>query len=363
MMKKMVLMVSFLISPIVFADYGLNMTEGVSSISRDIYDLHMLIFWICVVIGVIVFGIMFYSIINHRKSKGVKAANFHESTLVELLWTGVPILILILMAIPATKTLIDLESTDESEMTVKITGYQWKWQYEYPEEKISFFSNLAQKSRDNIYTGNLHKNYLLDVDKPMVLPVGKKIRFLMTSNDVIHSWWVPEFGVKQDAIPGFINDSWVNIDKPGIYRGQCAELCGKDHGFMPIVVEAKSQADYAKWVEQQKQLANAEKAGANKTWGKADLMKKGETVYNTSCASCHQKNGAGIPPVFPAMKGSKIANGSASDHIKIVLYGKGAMPPFKGLSDTDLAAVMTYERNGFGNNGSIIQPSTVKSAR
>ncbi len=351
----------------VFAEYGLNMTQGVTSLSHDIYDLHMMIFWICVVIGVIVFGAMFYSIFNHRKSKGAKAAHFHESTMVELIWTGVPILVLILMAIPATRVLIDLENTEKAQMTVKITGHQWKWQYDYPKEKISFISNMAQSSKDAMRGSDADReavdNYLLEVDNRLVLPVDTRIRFLITSNDVIHSWWVRDFGVKQDANPGFINDAWAKIDKIGIYRGQCAELCGKDHGFMPIVVEVVSQADFKKWVISKQKAKVIAALSANKMWSKADLMAKGKTVYNTNCASCHKKDGSGIPPVFPAMIGSVVANGSAKTHIHRVVHGKGAMPAFKMLGDSDLAAVITYERNAFGNKGSIVQPADIKSAR
>ncbi|WP_348676104.1 cytochrome c oxidase subunit II [uncultured Candidatus Thioglobus sp.] len=364
-MKRLTALLSALLgSTSAFSAWEVNLREGVTSISNDIYDLHMLIFWICVVIAVGVFGVMIYSIYAHRKSKGAVAANFHESTTVELVWTIVPIIILVLMAIPATKVLIDLEDTSKADMTIKITGHQWKWQYDYPKEGISFISNLKQTSKDAINSdGDKPENYLLEVDKNLVLPVGTSIRFLITSNDVIHNWWVPDFGVKQDANPGFINDAWAQIDEIGTYRGQCAELCGKDHGFMPIVVEVVSKADYAKWVSKQQAAAAAAAESATKTWSKSDLMAQGESVYNTNCASCHKKDGSGMPPIFPAMKGSPVANGIASDHMKIVLHGKGGMPTFKMLGDADLAAVITYERNAFGNTGSVVQPSDVKSAR
>ncbi len=377
-MKRLVALFGVLValaSTSAFAEYGLNMTKGVTSISRDIYDLHMMVFWVCVVIAVIVFGVMFYSVYAHRKSKGHKAATFHESTKAEFLWTGIPVIVLIAMAIPATKTLIDLENTDSAEMTVKITGHQWKWQYDYPEEGISFISNMSTSSRDasRDFDGGSKEarqalddkgeDYLLDVDKRMVLPVDTSVRFLITANDVIHNWWVPEFGVKQDANPGFINDAWAKIDKIGTYRGQCAELCGKDHGFMPIVVDVVSKEDYAKWVikEQNAKLAIAE--SATKTWSEDELMAKGEIVYNTNCAACHQKSGLGLPPVFPAIKGSSIANGPAANHISLVLHGKAAMPGFKVLNDVDLAAVLTYQRKAYENTGSVVQPSDVKSAR
>ena len=369
-MKRLTTLLSALVAMMstnVFAEYGLNMTEGVTSISHDIYDLHMMVFWVCVAIAVIVFGVMAYSIFAHRQSKGAVAANFHESTKAELVWTIVPIIILVGMAIPASQVLIDLEDTTKAEMNVKITGHQWKWQYDYPEEGISFISNLAQSHKEVVTGTDADResvgNYLLEVDKHLVLPVDTSIRFLITSNDVIHNWWVPAFGVKQDANPGFINDAWAKIDKIGIYRGQCAELCGKDHGFMPIVVDVKSKADYAKWVSEQQAAAAAAVASATKTWSKDELMVQGESVYNTNCAGCHKKDGSGMPPIFPAMKGSPIANGAAADHMNIVLNGKGAMPLFKMLGDADLAAVITYERNAFGNTGSVVQPSDVKSAR
>ena len=364
-MKRLIVLLSALFgSSSAFAEWGFNLIPGVTSISNDIYDLHMIIFWVCVAIAVVVFGVMIYSIYAHRQSKGAVAANFHDNVKVELVWTIIPIIILVLMAIPASRVLIDLEDTSKAEMTVKVTGHQWKWQYDYPEENISFISNLAQSSKDNIKgSNNKPENYLLEVDKQLVLPVDTAIRFLVTSSDVIHSWWVPAFGVKQDANPGFINDAWAKIDKIGTYRGQCAELCGKDHGFMPIVVDVVSKANYAKWVAKQQSAAAEVSASATKSWSKDELMAKGEAVYNTSCASCHQKNGLGLG-IFPAIKDSAIANGAAKEHINIVLHGKVAMPAFKTiLNDVDLAAVISYERNAFGNTGSVVQPSDVKSAR
>lgn len=353
-----------------YAEYGLNLTEGVTSVSRDIYSLHMTIFWVCVGIAILVFGVMIWSMIFHRKSKGAVASNFHESTAVELMWTLIPLAILIAIAFPATRVLIDLENTDKADMTVKITGYQWKWQYEYMDNGVSFFSNLAKSSadakRDDASRAKL-ANYLLEVDKPLVLPINKKIRFLMTSNDVIHSWWVRDLGVKQDANPGFINDAWATIDKPGTYRGQCAELCGKDHAFMPIVVEAKSESDYKAWVAEQIEAQKAAAAAGDREWTKDELMVQGQKVYSKICASCHGVTGQGIPGVFPAMTGSPIATGDIKAHIDIVMNGKAgtAMQAFKAqLSDSDLAAIVTYERNALGNNtGDMVQPSTIKSAR
>jgi cytochrome c oxidase subunit 2 len=356
-----------MVSANAFAEYGFNMTQGVTSVGRDIYGLHMMVFWICVAIAVIVFGVMIYSLIVHRKSQGVVAANFHESTKAELLWTGIPIIILVLMAIPASSVLIDLEDTSKAQMTIKVTGHQWKWQYDYPKEGISFISNLKQDSKDVIYSGNRHENYLLEVDNNLVLPVDTPIRFLITSNDVIHSWWVPDFGVKQDANPGFINDAWAQIDEIGIYRGQCVELCGKDHGFMPIVVDVVSKADYAKWVLKQQAAKVATLAKSSKTWGEEELISLGQKVYNTSCSSCHGITGKGIPGVFPALKGSPIATGDIKKHISIVLHGKvgTAMAGYKNiLGDADIAAVITFERTAFGNQmGDLIQPAQIKAAR
>ena len=231
------------------AAWDLNLPVGVTPISRDVYDLHMLILWICVIIGIVVFGAMFISIVLHRKAAGHKAAHFHHSTLAEILWTVVPFVILVACAIPATNTLIDMEDTSEAEITIKVTGYQWLWKYEYIEDGVSFYSSLAPSSRNAIYGDPWAvDNYLLEVDKPLVLPVGKKVRFLLTADDVIHAWWVPALGMKKDAIPGFVNEIWAVIEEPGTYRGQCAELCGKDHGFMPIVVEAVSEDKYKQWV-------------------------------------------------------------------------------------------------------------------
>ncbi|MCL4114710.1 UNVERIFIED_CONTAM: hypothetical protein GTU68_053589 [Idotea baltica] len=331
----------------------------------------MKIFWVCVVIALIVFGAMIWSMIFHRKSKGAVASNFHESTKIELAWTIIPLIILIIMAVPATRVMVDLEKTDEADMTVKITGYQWKWQYEYLENDVSFFSVLSEKNKKEMADPEARANaehYLLEVDRPLVLPVGKKIRFLMTSNDVIHSWWVRDFGVKQDANPGYINDAWATIEKPGTYRGQCTELCGKDHGFMPVVVIAKPQAEYDAWVVEQEaaQKAAAEAASGTKT--KDELMAQGQKVYSATCAACHGATGAGVPGVFPAITGSPIATDpDTTAHVDIVLNGKAgtAMQAFgKQLNDGDIASVLTYQRNALGNNsGEIIQPSDIKAAR
>ncbi len=363
---------SLLISGGVSAEYKLNMTPGATSLSHEIYGLHMTILWVCVVIGVVVFGAMFYSVFKHRKSKGAVAANFHESTFAEFAWTIVPILILVSMAIPATKTLLAMDDLSDSDMTIKVTGIQWKWKYDYLDEGISFISSLAPehnkaRQRNSGIDVTKIENYLLEVDNPLVVPTGKKIRFLTTANDVIHSWWVPALGGKKDAIPGFINEMWARIDEPGTYRGQCAELCGKDHGFMPIVVVAKNEADYRDWVAMKKQEQADTLASADRAWSKDELLKKGQQVYATTCAACHQVNGMGLPGAFPALAGSAIVKGPVEGHIGRVMNGKQgtAMAAFAGLlSDVDLAAVITYERNAFGNDtGDVVQPSTIKAAR
>ena len=360
--------IALLATPAVFAEYALNMTESVTPIGRELYSLHMLVFWICVVIGVLVFGVMGYSIMHHRKSKGAVAENFHENTTVEVVWTVIPLLILIGIAIPATGTLLDLEDAKtDADITLQVTGIQWKWKYTYVDEDVSFISSLAQSSRDVVSDPTGNENYLLEVDNPIVLPVNKKIRFLFHADDVIHAWWVPELAVKQDAIPGFINDSWAIIEEEGTYRGQCAELCGKDHGFMPIVVEAVSEAEYDKWLSAKKSEAAAAAAAGEQDWTLEDLVARGESVYQAQCAACHGPTGAGIPGAFPAMTGSPIVLGDPAAHIDIVMNGKAgtAMAAYKGqLNDVDLAAVITFERNALGNSvGDLVQPSAIKNAR
>ncbi|ANX03229.1 cytochrome c oxidase subunit II [Immundisolibacter cernigliae] len=350
------------------AEYGMNLVRGATDLSHRVFDLHMISLWVCVAIGVVVFGAMFYSLFAFRKSRGAVAANFHENTTVEVVWTIIPFIILIAMAIPATKTLIALEDTSDSGLTIKVTGYQWRWQYEYLGEDVSFFSNLAQSSRDAMNGDPAGvEHYLLDVDNPVVVPVNTKVRFVITSNDVIHSWWVPALGWKQDAVPGFINDGWTSIPQPGVYRGQCAELCGKDHGFMPVVIEAKTQADYETWLTAKKAEVEAAKSGADRDWTMDELMERGKTVYGTYCVACHQANGQGIPPAFPALAGGVITTGPVEGHIDRVLHGKAgtAMQAFAlQLNDVDLAAVITYERNAFGNDkGDLVQPKQIKALR
>ena len=350
------------------ADYTLNLMKGVTRVSNDLYDLHMLILWICVFIGIGVFGTMFYSIYHHRKSKGHKAEQFHENTTVEIIWTIIPTMILIGMAIPATKAMMELDDVQDSEMSIKVTGHQWKWEYEYLDNGIHFFSSLDEASNKVRQVGSgidprSVPNYLLNVDKPLVIPTKKKIRFVFTAADVIHSWWVPDLGWKKDTIPGFINESWTSVDEPGTYRGQCTELCGKDHGFMPIVVIAMNEPEYNVWVEQQKAAVAAEAGSASKQWSNEELIAKGKTVYETSCASCHMPDGAGLPGTFPALKASPTVTGNINDQVKLVLNGKGMMPAFgKMLSAVDFAAVITYTRNGLGNSvGDSIQPSAIQA--
>jgi cytochrome c oxidase subunit 2 len=345
------------------ADWEVNMSPGVTDISQSIYGLHMIIFYICVVIGVVVFAVMFWSIFAHRKSKGAKAANFHESTSVEIAWTVIPLLILVGMAIPATGTLVEMYDTTEADLDIKITGYQWRWQYEYMDEGFSFFSNTTT-SQDAIQNRVPKSDtYLLEVDNTVKIPVGKKVRFLITANDVIHSWWVPSLGVKKDAIPGYINETWARVEKPGIYRGQCTELCGRLHAFMPVVVEALPQEEYQAWVTAQRDAAAAERELTSKEWTMAELMERGENVYNTNCASCHQADGSGVPPAFPALAGSEVALGDISTHIDIVVNGVSgsAMQAFgEQLSEVDIAAVVTYERNAWGNDvGDMATPQDI----
>lgn len=350
------------------ADMPLNMTQGVTEISSKVYHLHMVILYICCAIGVIVFGIMIYSMIHHRKSKGAVAANFHESTKVEIAWTVVPFIILIIMAIPATKTLIAMEDPSDADLTIKVTGSQWKWHYSYFDHDIDFFSILSTPREQIEGKEAKGEHYLLEVDKPLILPINRKVRFLMTSDDVIHSWWVPAFAVKKDANPGFINEAWTKIDKAGTYRGQCAELCGKDHGFMPIVVEAVSEADFETWLASQQQLtedkAQQAQAALNQTLSQPELMTLGEQVYLARCAACHQPNGMGLPGVFPGLVKSPITVGKVGAHIDIVVNGKPgtAMQAFANqLTATEIAAVVTYERNAWGNDtGDTVQAADIE---
>ena len=370
-LQKTILSLGFF-PTVLLADWDLNLRKGVTPISQEIYDLHMLSLWIVTIIGVIVFSVMFWSIFHHRKSKGVKPAKFSHSTTVEIIWTVIPLVIIVSLAVPATKLLIKMEDTSDTEITVKATGYQWKWKYDYLDDDLTIFSALAEKSteisqRDSGMNPMDEKNYLLDVDNPIVLPTNTKIRILTTANDVIHAWWVPDLGWKRDAIPGFINDNWAIIEKPGTYRGNCAEICGKGHGYMPIVVNAVPMDEYKDWVAEKKAEQDAKNNQSDMVLTMQELMTKGETVYKAQCLVCHQANGEGLTGAFPAIAGSSLAIESDNrlKHIHQIIYGKGIMPAFgEQLGDVDIAAIVTFTRNAYGNNtGDIIQPKEVAEAR
>jgi cytochrome c oxidase subunit 2 len=356
-----------------WAEYKLNLQTPQTLLGEKIYNLHTIITIICFIIFVGVFGFMFYSVFKHRKSVGHKAAQFHENTAVEVAWTLIPFVILIALAVPATGTLIAMRDTSEPDITIKATGYQWKWGYDYLKgegEGISFYSTLstprAQIDGTDTAGRNANPHYLLETDNHVVVPVGKKIRILTTAADVIHAWYVPALAVKQDAIPGFIRDTWFKAEKAGIYRGQCAELCGKDHGFMPIVVEVMEPAQYTAWVGAQQKKVAAAKVDPNKTWTTEDLKAHGDKIYAQNCVACHQATGMGVPGAFPALSGSKVAVGPKPDQIKLMLNGKQgtAMASFKHLSDVDLAGVITYTRNSWSNKtGDAVTPAEIKAAR
>ena len=344
---------------------ALNMTRGATDISNEVFELHMLIFWICVAIGVVVFGVMFYSMYAHTKKKNPVAASFHENHKVEIAWTIIPFLILIAMAIPASKTLVKIYDDEAGDLNIQVTGYQWKWQYNYLEDDVSFFSNL---STDMDEINNLvpkGENYLQEVDEMVVIPVGKKVRFLITANDVIHSWWMPAFAIKQDAIPGFVNTAWTKVDKPGIYRGKCTELCGKNHGFMPIVVKVVEQSEYDEWVSGKREAAMKMAELTTKDWTAEELVARGESVYAVNCVACHQTNGQGISGIFPALAGSDIVLNDKERNIEILMEGVqgAAMNSFSYLSEVELAAVITYTRQSWGNenngDGEIVVPKDI----
>ncbi len=349
----------------------LNLTTGITEIARDVAWLHWMMLIICLVIFIGVFGVMFYSIWAHRKSKGAKPATFHESVGVEIAWTVIPFLIVIGMALPATRTVVAMKDTSGADMTVKVTGYQWKWGYEYmdgPAEGVAFLSNLSTPTTQINNLEPKSEFYLMEVDNPLIVPVGKKVRVVVTAGDVIHSWMVPDLGVKQDAIPGFLRDTWFRAEQVGEYRGQCAELCGKDHAYMPIVVKVVSEEDYLAWAQEQQNMLTASADDPNKEWTLDELMVRGEGVY-AQCVACHQANGKGLAPAFPALDGSPIVMGPKSGHIDIMLNGKEgtAMQSYSGLSDVELASVITYARQSWGNAGSgadpVVQPSDVRAAR
>ena len=373
-----------LISLPTLASYDVNIPQPASPIATQIYGLHMYLLWVCATIFVVVFGFMFYSIFKFRKSNGAKPdVNFHESTLIEIIWTIIPFIILIAMAVPATKTILDMKDTSSPDMTVKVTGFQWGWRYDYNTEDFGFYSNLTTpwSQIGQPGTGPTEKqgdNYLLEVDNPLVVPVGKRVRLLITSNDVIHGWYVPQLGINQYGIPGFIKDVWFTADRIGTFKGQCSQICGKLHGYMPISVVVKSDADYAKWVVDSKAKWSTKivAAGAitaavvadddNKVFGMAEAKEKGEKIYTANCVACHQSNGKGMPPAFPSLAGSKVVLGPTDQQIDILLNGKAgtAMQSFARLSNSEIAAVISFTKNAFGNNvGTVTQPSEVKAAR
>ncbi|MEP7069858.1 MAG: cytochrome c oxidase subunit II, partial [Usitatibacter sp.] len=347
---------TFLLAVCARADYHVDILPPVTPVSREIYDLHFGILWVCVAIFIVVFGAMFWSVFKHRRSQGAKASQFHENTTVEVIWTIVPFVILIVMAYPATQTVLKMKDASNADISIKVTGYQWKWEYDYQQDGVKFLSNLATP-RDQIDEREKpgapkNENYLLEVDNPMVVPVGKKVRLLITSNDVIHGWYVPQVGVNQYGIPGFIKDAWFTIEKAGTYRGQCSQICGKEHAFMPIVVVAKEQGEYDAWVKEAKAkmppppapaapaqeapgAAAQAAADANRKWSMDELKSAGEKLYGANCAACHQPTGKGMPPAFPALDGSKIATGPKAGHMSLVLHGKPntAMASFARLTD------------------------------
>jgi cytochrome c oxidase subunit 2 len=348
----------------------LNLSQGVTRIAAEQWWIHNVLLITCLVIFVAVFGVMFYSLWAHRKSRGAKSADFHESTAVEIAWTIVPFLIVVGLAIPATRMVVEQKDTSQADLTIKATGYQWKWGYEYLKGEgagINFLSTLSTPRAQIEGKEPKSETYLMEVDNPLVVPVGQKVRIVTTANDVIHAWMVPAFGVKQDAIPGFVRDTWFRAEKTGTFRGNCAELCGKDHAFMPIVVEVKSQEDYKAWADGKKKEMLAKADDPTKEWALADLTDRGAKVYAANCVACHQATGKGVPGAFPALEGSKLVLGKQEDQIAILLNGKQgtAMASFKQLSDVELAAVATYTRNAWGNKAedAIVQPKDFTAAR
>ncbi len=342
-----------------------NLPPPASKLAEDIYSLHDFMLIICGAIFILVFGVMFYSIWKHRKSKGAVAANWHENTMVEIVWTVIPFIIIILMALPATRTVVAMKDTSNADLTVKATGYQWQWGYDYIRgegEGIGFLSRLATPRAQ--IEGNEPKtaNYLSEVTEPLVVPVNRKVRIITTANDVIHAWAVPALGVKQDAIPGFTRDAWFRAEQTGTFYGRCYELCGKDHAFMPIAVQVVSAEDYTKWVANRKQAMAALADDPTKVWTQADLAARGEKVYQANCQVCHQPTGLGLPPAFPPLAGSKVV-ANTPELLQILLNGRNAMPAWKALSDVELSAVATHVKSSFGNKGGIVQPTEFRAAR
>ena len=365
--KRLLVGLISLLSSKTYAAWGdMNMTEGVTAISQEVFGLHMLIFWICVAIGLIVFSIMFYSMFAFTKKRNPNPSKFHENSKLELAWTIVPFFILVFMAIPASNTLTKIYDDTEGDINIQVVGYQWKWQYKYLEDDIDFFQNLTT-DWDEIYNKTPKgEHYLEEVDEAVVIPVGKKVRFLITANDVIHSWWMPDFAIKQDAIPGFINTAWTVVDEPGTYRGKCTELCGKNHGFMPVVVKVVPEDEYHTWVKEKKDAALRMAELTTKDWSASELVQRGEAIYEKNCVACHQSNGQGISGIFPALAGSDIALNNKPRHIEILMEGVqgAAMASYANqLSEVDLAAVITYTRQAWGNSekgdGQIVVPKDI----
>ena len=364
--KKILFVILFITAPLINADwFALNMTRGITDISNEVFELHMLIFWICVVIGVLVFGVMFYSMYAHTRKKNPVPATFDDNHKLEIAWTIIPFLILIAMAIPASKTLIKMYDDTAGDINIQVTGYQWKWQYRYLEDDVSFFSNLATDWDEINNLVPKGENYLQEVDEMVVIPTGKKVRFLITANDVIHSWWMPAFAIKQDAIPGFVNTAWTKVDVPGIYRGKCTELCGKNHGFMPIVVKVVEQDEYEEWVGIKKEEAQKLAELTTKEWTTEELVSRGQSVYEVNCVACHQTNGQGIAGIFPALVGSDIVLNNKERNIEILMEGVqgAAMNSFSYLSEVEIASVITYTRQSWGNDkkgdGEVVVPKDI----
>jgi cytochrome c oxidase subunit 2 len=334
-----------------------NLAPPMTGIAREVYGLHNLMLVICLAIFIAVFSVMFYSIWKHRRSKGAVAANWHENTSVEIAWTVIPFLIVIVMALPATRTVVAMKDTSNADL--------WKWGYDYIRgqgEGIGFLSQPTTPAAQIEGREPKTATYLLEVDNPLVVPVNKKVRIITTASDVIHAWSVPAFAVKQDAIPGFARDTWFRAEQIGTFRGQCSELCGKDHAFMPIVVQVVSEADYSKWVEGKKSEMAALADDPGKTWTQAELIARGAKVYEANCKACHQASGLGVAGAFPALAGSKVV-ASKGDEISILLNGRNAMPAWKTLSDVELAAVATYTKNSWGNSAGEVQPADFTAAR
>ncbi len=347
----------------------MGLTPAATKIAAEQQSLHMMMLYLCTAIFVAVFGVMFYSIFKHRKSKGHKAADFHESTTVEIIWTIVPFIIVIGMALPATKVVVAQKDTTNADLTIKATGYQWKWGYDYIKgegEGLGFISTLDSAQRVLSDAGTPQgDNYLLKVDNPLVVPVDRKVRIITTANDVIHSFAVPAFGIKQDAIPGFVRDTWFRAEKVGDYYGQCSELCGKEHAYMPIHVRVLTAEDYTKWVSDKQKEVQAKADDPNKVWAQEDLLARGEKVYNANCAACHQPNGKGGGPIKPLDGSAKVLSDDKTVQIHVLLNGQNnIMPSWKQLSDTEIAAVITFTKNHWSNKtGQTVQPAEVLAAR